>query len=294
MVIVSGKDLTGAPFGFTASTLSVVSCAPPLVSISVARDSTRVAELRRCACFALSVLSESQADIAKRFGTPGTPRFNDSCSDTTEAGPPVVSGATLHMICELEAMVPAGDHFLFIASVSRLAMPGGKPLVYWRRAFFRVHLEYPFLASGEALHEFIRDWESCDLHLTAWTHAAHIAVTAYYAFDRSPEELFRTMKEGITKFNTSAGVDNGPDTGYHESLTRFWSNIISSLISGRRFASPFEAACEAVENFGEERDLHNLYYSFNVVRSPQARREWIPPDRAPSVRWFLPAQGWHV
>jgi len=43
-------------------------------------------------------------------------------------------------------------------------------------------------------------------------------------------------------------------------------------------ADPWQAAVKAVHKFGEDRDLHHLYYSFDVVRSAEARRAGIPPD----------------
>src|SRR5438552_11304240 len=86
-----------------------------------------------------------------------------------------------------------------------------------------------FLADREAIETLVRQWRECTLPKSAWTHAAHVAVAAYFAFDLGPEELFSNMKRGIIQINESYGGVNGPDSGYHETLTRFWSMVVGDF-----------------------------------------------------------------
>ncbi len=136
-----------------------------------------------------------------------------------------------------------------------------------------------FLASEDALHEFVRAWELETLPKAAWTHAAHVAVAANYAFDHSAEATFDKMKAGLLRFNTAAGTANTEDSGYHETLTRFWSGLVSEFVRRPEFSSRFEAVRGAVAEFGEDSNLYRRYYSFDVLKDRRARREWIPPDR---------------
>ena len=87
---------------------------------------------------------------------------------------------------------------------------------------------------------------------------------------------FERTKNGILRYNEAIGTENSDTSGYHETLTRLWANVLAKLVAG--CTDPWEAACEAVERFGEDRELHHLYYSFDVVRSTVARRTWVPPD----------------
>jgi hypothetical protein len=105
-----------------------------------------------------------------------------------------------------------------------------------------------------------------------------MAATAYRAFDRSAEDTFAAMKQGIVHYNACVGTVDGPDSGYHETLTRFWSRVIAEFTRRGGYASRLDAARASVGEFGEDRDLHRLYYSFDVVRDRRARREWVPPD----------------
>ena len=145
----------------------------------------------------------------------------------------------------------------------------------------RLHLRYPFLESEAALDDFISGWRTGTLPKPSWTHGAHVAVAACLAFDHSQEEALNLTRAGIVHFNTCVGTANTEDSGYHETLTRFWSGEIGNVVRAVRFASRLEAVRHAVQRFGEDRDRHRLFYTFDVVKDRRARREWVAPDRSP-------------
>lgn len=132
-----------------------------------------------------------------------------------------------------------------------------------------------FIASREALDVFVAAWEACTLPKVQWTHAAHVAVGAYFTI-RYRGEAFERLKNGIIRYNEAVGTKNSDTSGYHETLTRLWTNVLARFVN--EGTDPWKAACEAVEKFGEDRDLHRLYYSFDVVRDSEARQTWIAPD----------------
>ncbi len=137
---------------------------------------------------------------------------------------------------------------------------------------------YPFLDSDAALEDMVDRWLTGILPKTDWTHAAHVAVTGYYAFDRDADRVFIDMKQGILHFNQSTGTVNGPDSGYHETLTRFWSDTITRVVHEAAPESRLDAATCAVQRFGEDRAYPTRFYSFNLVRNRTARQQWIAPD----------------
>ena len=93
----------------------------------------------------------------------------------------------------------------------------------------RLHLRYPFLESEAALDDFISGWRSGTLPKSSWTHGAHVAVAACLAFDHPQEEALNLTRAGIVHFNTCVGTANTEDSGYHETLTRFWSGEIGDV-----------------------------------------------------------------
>ena len=138
---------------------------------------------------------------------------------------------------------------------------------------------FALLESEEALQRFVEAWKAGRLPKAEWTHAAHVAMAAYFAFDHAAEATFAIMKAGILHHNTSVGTPNTEDNGYHETLTRFWSSEIGEFVRAGRYTSRWEAVTAAVAAFGQDRERFRRFYSFDVVRDRRARREWVPPDR---------------
>jgi hypothetical protein len=144
--------------------------------------------------------------------------------------------------------------------------------------------EFALLENELTLQRFVEAWKSGNLPKSAWTHAAHVAMAAYFAFDHAADATFAIMKAGILHHNTSVGTPNTEDHGYHETLTRFWASEIGEFVRSGRFHSRFEAVRAAVSAFGEDRDRFRQFYSFDVVRDRRARREWVAPDRNPALK----------
>lgn len=132
-----------------------------------------------------------------------------------------------------------------------------------------------FLASPEALDAFVSAFEGRTLPKASWTHAAHVATGAVYVL-RYRGEALDYLRSNISRFNESVGGVNGPDSGYHETLTRLWALLIAAHVGDE--SEPHVAACKAVAAFGHQNKLHAAYYSFDVVASREARAAWLAPD----------------
>jgi hypothetical protein len=133
----------------------------------------------------------------------------------------------------------------------------------------------PFLESRDSFDAFMTAWETGRLPKASWTHAAHVAVGACYGI-RYGARAIDELRVGIKRHNASVGTLDTPTSGYHETLTRLWSGVISRCVAG--ISDPYLAARHAVEKFGEQRDLYRQYYSFDVVNDTAARANWVPPD----------------
>jgi hypothetical protein len=93
-------------------------------------------------------------------------------------------------------------------------------------------------------------------------------------------EATERIRQGIRQYNESQGNVNTADSGYHETLTIFWIQTIRAWLArepaGR---ARLDVIRGLAENFGPRRDLYKDYYSFDVLRSREARAQWIAPDR---------------
>lgn len=241
----------------TVSTLQCLSFAPPIVSVCFDRASSKGRAILAAGRFEARVLRDVEAALARAA------RWN--------AGRP----ALVALDCEITRIEPVGDHHLVLAAVTRVRLGQGLPLIYWRRGLHPLRIDYPFLATASTLAAFIAAWEAGTLPGAHWTHAAHVAVAACYAVRYGPAALDRT-RAGIVRYNAAVGTASTDTSGYHETLTRFWSEVVASVTAG--CSDEWEAARLAVGRFGEDRDLHALCYAFDVPRSTAARKAWVPPD----------------
>jgi len=137
------------------------------------------------------------------------------------------------------------------------------------------------LATPEALEAFLHAFEDGALDKREWTHGAHVAAAAFYLYGSDAAAALPLMRLRIRAFNESVGGQNTPTSGYHETLTRFWLLIVEAHLLEVKPASRIEAVRSAVARYGEERALHSLYYSGDVVKDTEARREWRSPDLRP-------------
>lgn len=137
-----------------------------------------------------------------------------------------------------------------------------------------------YLADEEALLKFVHAWESGTLPGAEWTHPAHVAVIAHYAFEHPSDEAFRRMKSGILHYAAARGKVYGPNQGYHETVTRFWTILIGNFVRARK-SSRLEAARAAVAEFGNQRDRYRAYYSYDLITDARSRKQWVQPDLQP-------------
>ncbi|MBZ4322693.1 flavin reductase family protein [Streptomyces huiliensis] len=143
VVLVTAHDPDDGPrgedVGMTATAFLSVSLDPPLVMVSVRNDSRMEELLARQPLWAVSLLAESQRQIAGRFAMKGRLSdrllFEDLPHDRGElSGSPLVRGALAVLECRTEQRVVAGDHTLFIGRVLKAAASTTEsgPLTYFR------------------------------------------------------------------------------------------------------------------------------------------------------------------
>ena len=87
------------------------------------------------------------------------------------------------------------------------------------------------------------------------------------------------MRAGVPLYNEAVGGQNTEDSGYHETLTCLWAKIVSDFVAAGEFATPYAAVYATVQQFGQQRKLHQEFYTYDVAADRRARREWVPPDR---------------
>lgn len=141
------------------------------------------------------------------------------------------------------------------------------------------------------LRSLIAGFEDGSWPVAEFRHMQHLAVAVHYIAENSspyPEPI-DTLRDRIKRYNVSQGGENTEDCGYHETITRFWLEVVAAYIAGLPSGlTRVEVTSRVVEEFAPKRDLFRQYYNFDVLKSREARARWIPPNQAPGVTSILP------
>ena len=136
VTLVTAKD-PGGPHGMTVSSFTSVSLEPPHILVSLERTARTHSMVETQRAFGVSILSETQHDLAERFaGRVGDAedRFADVEYELTENGVPFVLGCLAFLDCRVVRAFPAGTHTLFIGEVvGGRQLHNSSPLVYFQR-----------------------------------------------------------------------------------------------------------------------------------------------------------------
>lgn len=136
-VVTSNDD--GMLYGLTVSSFSSLSLDPPLVLVCLANSNRILSMIETSRGFAVSILASDQVAASNYFARPGrlpTPDFTEIEGEWTASGQPVIAGALAWMTCDLEVLLPQGDHTIVIGRVGETRVAEDKtPLLYWARSY---------------------------------------------------------------------------------------------------------------------------------------------------------------
>jgi flavin reductase (DIM6/NTAB) family NADH-FMN oxidoreductase RutF len=132
------------PWGTTVNSFTAVSLDPPLVLVAIGRERSIHPIIERTRRFAVNILGEGTEAISDCFsGAPSVlPRsaFCDADYALGECGLPILEAAIAYVGCEVEQVISAGDHTVYIARVVEAVTreDPGWPLLYFRRRYLSI------------------------------------------------------------------------------------------------------------------------------------------------------------
>ena len=138
IAVVTAVD-EGLPVGFTAQSFTSVSLEPPLVAMCPGNQILSWPHIRAAGTFCSNILAKDQEDLARRFATRGTDKFQGvGWAPAHVTGSPVLDGVLAWVDSRIEAVHEAGDHLIVVGRVVDLGIKGeGAPLLFYRGGYGR-------------------------------------------------------------------------------------------------------------------------------------------------------------
>ncbi|MFI9626374.1 flavin reductase family protein [Streptomyces sp. NPDC052042] len=122
----------------TASTVTSVSLAPPVILCCLSQGSDTLATIRNARRFAVHLLADHQGDIADRCSRlpSGSSRLTDLQDEVRLIhGAPTIPGTLAVSWCDLHSITEVGDHVVVYGQLSSVHVSHGRPLLWHDRSY---------------------------------------------------------------------------------------------------------------------------------------------------------------
>ena len=130
--------------------------------------------------------------------------------------------------------------------------------------------------------EMVHQFEKGNLPKEKWTHEAHFVMALWYCCLQPLPLALESIKEGIKKYNVSIGGENTDRSGYHETITLFYTRVIVNYVLQNGAGHQFENKLAGLwQQEFLQKDFPFKYYSRELLMSTAARKKWIAPDIQP-------------
>lgn len=114
--------------GMTVNAFMSVSLEPKLIAISVGENASMYEKLQQTKKFGVSFLTEDQKELSKFFAKQMEEEQEVNYLMQDEI--PVLKDSLVTLSCHTRETVVAGDHMIFIAEVTEIAVSDGAPILY--------------------------------------------------------------------------------------------------------------------------------------------------------------------
>ncbi|MDX2193377.1 MAG: flavin reductase family protein [Gemmatimonadales bacterium] len=135
VTVITATDAEGRPHGMTASSLTSVSLAPPLLLVCVDHGASFHPVIERAEAFVVNVLTNHQETVSRRFAGKHEDKFDGIGYRISDHGLVLLDGALAHLECAVERRIPAGDHTIVLGRLVGGDAADGHPLLYYRGGY---------------------------------------------------------------------------------------------------------------------------------------------------------------
>jgi len=138
VTVLTARDGEGRDHGMTVSAFCSVSLQPPLVLACIARSAEMYDVIADASHFGISLLSETQEALSRRFAELPSGRFDGIGYERAESGVVLLDDAIAHLDCRIVNRYDAGDHSIQVAEVESARCNQDRPLLYYRGGYAQI------------------------------------------------------------------------------------------------------------------------------------------------------------
>lgn len=110
-----------------------------------------------------------------------------------------------------------------------------------------------------------------------WTHEAHLTVAIWHIYNDDFFEALCKLKSGIILLNASHQTENTSKSGYHETLTIFWSKVIFLFIKANTNLTIENLVSKFLNSEFADKTLPYKFYQKDDLFSALARSIYTEP-----------------
>ena len=138
-VITAVSD--GRPAGLAVGSFASLSLEHPQVLFCASSTSSTWPRIRAAGSFCVNILAEDQEDVCRVFASKAEDKFAEIGWKHTGSGAPLLEGVLAYIDCDIETVVPSGDHDVVVGAVRELeVLHEGGPLLFFRGGYGRFQL----------------------------------------------------------------------------------------------------------------------------------------------------------
>ncbi len=130
--------------------------------------------------------------------------------------------------------------------------------------------------------QFIDDFEAGRITPADFGHRAHVRLAYAFLCHCEPSEALQRFRTALSQFLLRNTI---PASKYHETVTQAWMHLVAAARGEASSEIPTEAFFQAHPELLDSK-LLGRFYSEECLASDPAKREFVPPDKAP-----LPSRG---
>lgn len=142
------------------------------------------------------------------------------------------------------------------------------------------HDASPSDGPGDLDAALVAAFERTAIPRESWTHEAHVRLARALILAGGADRAIERLRAGLPRLVRSFGVEETPESGYHETVTIAWVRIVATTMAVHGAGETFEAFAAANPHL-LVKSLLREHYSRARILMPEARARFVAPDLAP-------------